>query len=156
MKNILWFLMIGFGLYACNSNRIYNEHYEVKEVLKWTKSDIKNFEYDVQAIDQKYNIAIALRHHSSINRKNVKVNFTITSPDKKSNSGNYILPIRDDRGNLLGDAGGDICDTENFILNEFQFKSKGIYKFSVEHTMKDDDLALIMEVGLIIDKVAKK
>ena len=136
---------------CCSCSDIYNENKSISN-LHWEKQNVLSFNVDIPE-PKEYPLTIQLRHTSHIQLGNLAVKLTITpeSQKDKAESQNILIPIRDNAtGELLGEAMGDICDT-NFVT-KYTFKQKGKYIMTLEHLMEDDKAESIMEVGIKISK----
>lgn len=150
MKNLfLLFIPILFLITSCSG--VYNEYKKLPN-MHWEKQNILSFTADIPEAKE-YTLKIQLRHTSHIQLGNIAIKLGITpenQPDKTETQ-NILIPIRDNAtGELLGEAMGDICDTE--FITKYTFKNKGKYTFTLEHLMEDDKAEAIMEVGINIDK----
>ena len=146
---VLSFLVL---LASCNSNNVYREYEDIKH-FTWAKSDVKSFKVEIADITLPYNFQIGFRHVATIRKGVIKVNVKTTSPSGKTSTASYNVQIRDAQGFPLGETMGDISDIEVTVEPEFVFAETGIYTFEVSHDSKEDELAEMMEVGVVIDKI---
>ena len=51
---------------------------------------------------------------------------------------------------------GDIWDIEVILLDNYTFQEAGTYVFTIEHDMGGDMVPLVMEIGLVVDKISSK
>jgi hypothetical protein len=64
---------------------------------------------------------------------------------------NYEIPIRDETGDYLGDGGGDLWDLD-YTAIESKSLAAGKHQAIISQISGQDELNLIMEVGLMIKK----
>ena len=131
------------GIYSENK-KIPNMHWELQNVLTFNAAIPEA---------KAYKVTIQLRHTSHIQLGNIALKLTVTPENQsdKPQTQNILIPIRDNAtGELLGEAMGDICDTD-FTTN-YTFKEKGKYTLSLQHLLEDDKAESIMEVGIKISE----
>lgn len=155
MKKLIYLtLPILVFLSACNPNNVYREYENIKH-FKWAKSDVKTFKVDITENAIPYNFQIGFRHIASIQKGVIKINVKTTFPSGKVSNASYDVVIRDQKGFPLGETMGDISDIEVTVEPEYVFAETGTYTFELTHDSKEDELADMMEVGVVIDKTGK-
>ena len=65
-----------------------------------------------------------------------------------------LLKIRNEAGEYLGEAGGDIWDSEHLVEANKKYDEQGTYSYRITHVMPQDPLNFGMDIGVILDKVA--
>ena len=155
LKKLLWLLPLSFMFFSC-SNAVFEEHKDVKAVLKWEASDVKTFEPSIP--DTKpYDLVLALRHHSAVKGPTLPLKCTMQGPSDFSKETWVDFAVRDQDGVLLGSVAGDICDTEMTFLSGFTFPEAGTYTIKVEQVKEDGNpIPGMMEVGLRVVPVGEE
>lgn len=154
MKNLYILLVLMMALASCNQNRVY-EKYQGTPGLEWKKSDKKEFKVDITDTSVKYNIIIAVRHAQGFPLKYLHVDMKSMTPSKKETLKTYRLEVIGDNDQYNGKGMGDIWDLEIPVEEGVSFIEEGTYVFEIVHKEKNDPVAFIMEVGLIIDKAVE-
>jgi gliding motility-associated lipoprotein GldH len=153
MKLTYWLLfgcLIG-GLSACNSGNYYQKYEDIK-LFDWRKSIPQVFQVDIKEDAPKLAIVAAFRYMPMIRHQALKFKLLIKSPSGKETAQDYTLAIRDKKGDHLGSTMGEMTDFEKEIESSFAFAEKGTYTFTITQAMDEDDVAGVMEVGLILRK----
>lgn len=139
-------------IFSSCGNAIYEKHQDVREVLKWEMDDTKKFEMDIP--DTKpYNVVFALRHHSALNRPSLPLKYQLTGPGLNEDQ-KIDFKMRDENGNILGSAAGDICDTEMTVLSNFSFPEAGKYTLVMSQA-SGDPIPGMIEIGVRVSPIEK-
>ena len=145
-------LMLLAAITGCNENRIYSKHDTSFPKFRWEKSNKIEFTPEITDANPDYQIYVALRHVHGFQFPSLTVNVEYISPSGKSEKKDYSIKVVGADGEYLSDCAVDLCDLETLVEDKFKFKETGKYKIIVEHSMKQDPLPNVMEVGLIVDK----
>ncbi len=144
-----------FMLSSCDPDNVYREYKDIKQFV-WTREYNIPFKVEIKENNLPYNVKIGFRHMAQIRKSSIKVVVKITSPSGKISENPYTISIRDAQGFPIGETMGDISDIETIIEAEHVFAETGVYAFEVRQDEKEDELAGMMEVGVVIDKVVPK
>lgn len=135
-------------LISCSDN-----HFRRFDILpedqRWQVSDAKVYEFDIENDSQFYNIVFQFSHVYGYQFSTIPMNFTIKSPDGKTEVIDINLAIADDSGKQLGDCSGDVCDLF-YTLKERTKLQKGKYKVTVTHSFKGPYLPNVIGIGLAV------
>ncbi len=154
-KILLLFLIC---LSACDKNKVYEKHQDVKNYLMWSKNDLKKFTVTIEDTISNCNIFIALRHHSHINYKDLSVGVSIIKPDDSQQKEDFNIPLRDSKTDkLLGEASYEICDLETLVFKNFNFNQIGDYTFEIYPNEGEEEIIVgIIQVGILIKQIGKE
>jgi gliding motility-associated lipoprotein GldH len=150
MHFIIYFLSICV-LSACNSGNYYQKYEDIK-LLDWKKSVPQTFQVEIKEDASALAIIAAFRYMAMIRHKELKFNLAIKSPAGKESVKDYTVAIRDEKGDHLGSTMGEMTDIEKEIESNFDFAEKGTYTFTFTQAMGEEDIAGVMQVGLILRK----
>jgi gliding motility-associated lipoprotein GldH len=158
-KNMKWnlgviLIVFAAGIMGCNPNQIYNEHFETGEGFQWFKKDKKVFNVNIEDATQKYNVYLTFRYATGFAKREAPVTLSQKTPGGATTTNDYALKIRDDKGDYLGEPGGDIWDSEHQILKGISLEA-GTHEFILEHNNGEGTLFPVLDVGLIVEKVEK-
>jgi gliding motility-associated lipoprotein GldH len=149
VRNIsLFFVAVIFLFSSCSG--IYNEHQKISN-MHWDVQNVLSFKADIPEAKE-YKVTIQLRHTSHIQLGNIAVKLSIYPENQadKAEVQNILIPIRDNAtGELLGEAMGDLCDTD--FVTKFTFKQKGKHTLTLQHVLEEEKAEAIMEVGIKIE-----
>lgn len=155
MKHILMAFIAVILISSCNENRIYNEHFDPSGNLEWNRSEIIKHDIEIIDISIKYNLFLTLRFAVGYSFPVCDIIIIETSPSGKVNEYTYRFLTRDEYG-YIGDIAGDIIDHEDLWQENIEFEEAGIYQYELSHDMTDDKIHMVMEVGMMVDKVVSK
>lgn len=154
MKNLLTILIIAITLSACQpEGRIYSENKDLSPEVEWIKKDKREFEVTIEDNNQAYKMSLMFRYATGYLYTTANVKVTEISPSGKTESKDYELRVRDEKGEYIGDPGMDIWDSEHLVETNKTYSEVGTYKYIIEHNMPFDTLVFAMEIGLALDKV---
>jgi len=154
----LAFFLLSFTLVSCGGS-FYEKHEGIKNLI-WDIKDVKKFTVDVQDNQAQYKLSLAIRYASGVQRTPTTaytLKVTTTSPAGKKTVKDYVINLKDEKGEFLGEPLGDIIDLVTLVENNYAFAETGKYTFEVIHNMPPNtSITGIMEAGLKIDKVEQK
>lgn len=130
-------------LYACDSSTHYSKSHTLPQGI-WAEALL--FEPTIENTNQKYTCTIAIRHLSAIRIVELPLKIEIKSPSGKSETHLFHFPFRNEKGELIGEAIGDICDTQMQLDKALNFKEKGTYQISLSPNAEGAN-----QIGGIVD-----
>jgi gliding motility-associated lipoprotein GldH len=149
MKNTYFIPGLLFILILSSCNQVYRDFEEVKE-MKWYKSDVKTFEFDIKN-EGNYDLIFCMRHSTGYQFMTIKTKISMTTPDYEVYEKEAEFLVTNEKGEYIGDGTGQLWDIEEaFSANELL--KKGHYKISIAHAMENDPVILVMEIGLKVKK----
>lgn len=118
--------------------------------MTWNKSDAKSFTANIKAAGN-YDVYILFRHVHGFPYRDVAISMKMKGPDGEGSDETYTIPIIGDNKEYLGEGSVDIWDVQHLALENHQMEA-GEYTFELSHGMAKEDLQLVMEVGVQIEK----
>jgi gliding motility-associated lipoprotein GldH len=141
-----------FGLWGCN--RIYEDHVIMaSNDFVWNKNDPIEFEVNINDIKTPYDIKIGIRHGKYMKHKNLLISSDSYAPSGKKHTMTRKVLLQNELGEWTGNASDNLWNNELMFVQSENFSEAGKYKFVLTHKMSNPSIPLIMEVGLILDKV---
>ncbi|MCU0447937.1 MAG: gliding motility lipoprotein GldH [Microscillaceae bacterium] len=147
----IFFYLIIIGISACKSGNYYQKYEDIK-LLDWKASKPTTFAVEIKETNPPLAIVAGFRYLPMIRHQALKFKLSIQSPSGKSVEQDYTVPIRNAQGEHLGSTMGEMTDLEQAINTSYQFLETGTYKFTLTQAMGEEDIAGIIEVGLILRK----
>jgi gliding motility-associated lipoprotein GldH len=99
------------------------------------------------------NFYVNVRNADGFPYSNLYLFIKTTFPNGKMARDTLNCILADEKGNWLGSGMGDIYDNQIPFKRNVHFPFKGKYVFEIQHGMPLENLPLIMDVGLRIEKV---
>lgn len=149
-RTILIFAII--ALYSCNENRVFEDHIDPSGNLEWNRDEVIKFDIEIIDISLKYNQFIAFRYALGYRYPTCEMEILEKRPDGSEETHIIQIKVMDDKG-YLGDGSGDIFDIEVPWRKDFSFSTPGTYQYEIKHLMQDEKIHMVMEVGMILDRV---
>ena len=143
---------LAFFFYACESNKVFEKHTDPSGNLEWTKEEVVEFDVNIEDIDTKYNVILALRYAKGFMYTTLPVEVKRTAPGGEVEVNQHVFNARNDDGTYNGEGAGDIWDLEEVYKDSTRFPEKGTYHYEIRQISKVDKLHMVMEVGLIVEK----
>jgi gliding motility-associated lipoprotein GldH len=151
----VFFVAIAFGgsclFTSCDSNRIFEENKAIPE-SGWNVNDIKKFDVDIKDPSTPANFYINIRNADGYPYYNVVLFIKTTFPNGKMSNDTLDCILADEKGKWLGSGIGDIYDNQIPFKRNVRFPLPGTYSFEIQQGTRKDDIPLIMDVGLRIEK----
>ena len=146
------FLLLFFVLSSCDKTRIFEENKVIPENV-WNKDSIMKFEVPIADALTPTKFYINVRNADGFPYANLFLFIKTTFPNGKTANDTLNCILADDKGNWLGSGMGDIYDNQIPFKRNVRFPLAGKYIFEIQHGMPLDNVPLIMDVGLRIEKV---
>ncbi len=149
-KFLLSFTLVLFFA-SCDKSRVYETNVDIPEYV-WNNKNKVKFTVEINDTVSYHNMYINIRNAGGYPYSNIYLFVATETPDRKINIDTVECVLADNSGKWLGDGSGDIWDNQILYKKNMRFKQNGIYTFSYEQGMRVDDLPMIMDVGLRIEK----
>lgn len=136
---------------ACDDNRIFEENKEIPDNT-WSSSAALKFDVNIVNIEIPTNFYINVRNADGYPYNNLFLFIKTTFPSGKMSNDTLECVLADENGKWLGSGMGDIYDNQIPFKKNVLFPEPGKYTFEIQHGMRAENVPLIMDVGLRIEK----
>jgi len=150
-KAILLFVLVIVFLSACQTTQLYEQN-TIYPNHKWDSKQINEYTFTITDTNALYNVFFVIRHHNAYNYKNIWIQLNTQAPDNTISKQSVDLNLADDVKGLLGSGMDDIYDQRIPIYQQPVRFKKGVYKFSLTHTMREDPLENVLSTGIRVEK----
>lgn len=154
-KLLLLFSVFVFCLISCDKNRVFEENTDIPENV-WNRNNKLRFDVMVEDTVSRYNFYINVRNAGNYPYSNLFLFMDTKYPDGFVSRDTLECILADESGSWLGDGSGDIFDNQILFKKNFKMKQKGNYVFILEQGMRVENLPLIMDAGIRLEKVPGK
>ena len=146
------FSALSVCIVGCGKNVLLSKYTTLPEE-GWKTENKLTFEVDVKDNKPYHNVFLTVRHADSYPFSNLFVFLTTTYPDGKKSTDTLECILANKKGEWQGDGAGDIWDNKIPIKKNVMFPTTGKYTFTFEQGMRMNPLPLIMDFGMVIEKV---
>ena len=152
-KYFIFFLLIisAFSIISCDKNRIYEKNKEIKN-NNWNISDFKKFDVMIEDTLSLHKFYLNIRNTGDYKYSNIYIFITTSFPDNSIIRDTAQIILADKDGRWLGTGLGNIKDIRILFKKGIRFPQKGIYSFTIEQGMRDQNLEGIADIGIRIEK----
>ncbi len=147
----LFFLSIVLFFTSCDSKRIFEENIEIPDNL-WNVDSIVKLQVDITDTTTPTNFYVNVRNSEGYPYSNLYLFIRTKFPNGQQSDDTLECILADEKGQWLGSGMGDIYDNQIPFKRNVRFPVSGTYTFELRHGMRINDLPLIMDVGLRIEK----
>ena len=137
---------------SCNKNVVFSEYKKLPEE-GWSISNRLSYDVTIDDNSKYHNVFLTVRHADAYPYSNLYVFLTTTYPDGKVSKDTLECILANKKGEWQGDGAGDLWDNKIPLKKNLRFPQKGRYTFTFEHGMRSDPLPLILDFGMIVEKV---
>lgn len=148
--NILCIAVLLFNLVACDSDRIYEENLPFEDNT-WRSEDIKTFSFDVTDTISPVNVFVNLRTTTEYPYSNIYVFLYSVFPNGNSEKDTLEFLLAKPDGEWLGENSGTVVEFKGLIASGGRFSTQGNYQFQLQHAMREDELAEVIDVGICVE-----
>ncbi|MGZ4048680.1 MAG: gliding motility lipoprotein GldH [Bacteroidia bacterium] len=136
---------------SCDSKRIFEQNQALPE-SGWASSNIVKFNVDIKDPATATNFYINVRNADGYPYNNLFLFIKTTFPDGKMSNDTLECILADEKGKWIGSGIGDLYDNQIPFKKNVRFPLAGTYSFEIQQGMRTDNIPLIMDVGLRIEK----
>jgi gliding motility-associated lipoprotein GldH len=149
MASIMLFSVVLLG--ACNDNRIFDDNQSIPE-SGWDSSNVISFDVEIKDPATPANFYVNVRNADGYPYSNLFLFLKTKFPDGKQSNDTLECVLADENGKWIGKGVGDIYDNRIPFKSNVRFPMAGVYRFEISHGMRSNNIPLIMDVGLRIEK----
>jgi gliding motility-associated lipoprotein GldH len=154
-KRIIFFsstLLVLCGLLSsCDKSRIFEENKAIPE-SGWDSSNVVSFQVDITDPATPANFYVNVRNADGYPYSNLFLFVTTKFPNGKKATDTLECTLADENGKWLGKGVGDIYDNRIPFKRNVRFPLAGTYTFDIMQGMRTNNVPLIMDIGLRIEK----
>ena len=137
-------------LIQCDKNRVFEENKEIPDGV-WNRDYKVSFQVYIKDSITPHNIYVNIRNSGSYPYRNIYLFITTTSKGIVVKDTLECL-LADEKGKWFGDGLGDLWDHQVSFKKNIRFPHSGIYNFEFEQAMRSENLPMIVDVGLRVEK----
>jgi gliding motility-associated lipoprotein GldH len=152
LLNITVAALMLFALCACNKSVVYSK-YETLPEAGWSSANKLHFDVEITDNQSLNNVFLTVRHADAYPYNNLFVFLTTQYPDGKKITDTLECVLANEKGEWKGDGAGDLWDNKIPLKQNVRFPLTGKYTFTFEQGMRVDPLPLILDFGMVIEKV---
>ena len=148
---LLLFLIMAPVMISCDSQRVFEEHFALKNGTWNTKNKLQ-FDVTIPDLLSRYNVYLNVRNGSEYPYSNLYMFMNTVFPDGKMARDTVELTLADYDGRWLGSGMGNVKFSQFLFKKGVKFEQKGQYQFIFEQAMRVNELTGIHDIGLRIEK----
>ena len=153
IKSILIYTAISVVAFtSCKTTTVYEQN-TIYTDHQWSSKTINEYQFDIQDTNTMYKLFFVIRHHNAYHYKNIWIQVNTKAPGHAIVKQGINLNLADNINGWLGTGMDDIYDQRIPISAKPIKLHKGLYYFSVQHTMREDPLQNILSTGIRVEKV---
>lgn len=137
---------------SCSKNVVFSEYKKIPEE-GWRISNKLSYEVTIDDNSKYHNVFLTVRHADAYPYSNLYVFLTTTYPDGKTSVDTLECVLANKKGEWQGDGAGDLWDNKIPLKQNVHFPQNGKYIFTFEQGMRSDPLPLILDFGMVVEKV---
>jgi gliding motility-associated lipoprotein GldH len=150
-KYIYSFFMLAVLLFGCQTKQLF-EQSTIYPDHKWASKQVNEYQFQINDSTVPYQVYFVIRHHNAYHYKNIWIQLKTTGPNDSVSKQSVNLILADDVKGWFGTGMDDLYDQRIPINSEPVYFKKGMYKFSLSHTMREDPLDNILSTGIRVEK----
>ncbi len=149
----LCLLLLLSGFFSCNTTiGTFEKNITIPE-HSWKSSFKPEISFEIEDTSSRYNLYVVIRHLDAYRYNNIWVNVEMQFPGDTVRSQSLDLRLATDDRGWLGSGMDDVFEHRVLITKDPQYlQRKGIYRFRLEHLMREDPLEYVMNIGIRVEK----
>ena len=145
-------LLIVVFIAACQTKQLYEQN-TIYPTHTWSSKQANQYQFTISDTNAAYKVYFVIRHHNAYHYKNIWIQLNTIDPNDSVTNQSVNLTLADEQKGWLGTGMDDIYDQRIPISADSVHFKKGIYKFVLSHTMREDPLENILSTGIRVEKV---
>jgi gliding motility-associated lipoprotein GldH len=152
MKKFFFYSILLVILFSsCGRNILFEKVDHISDE-KWASDHILKYQFKIVDTTQFYDIFINVRNSTDYPYQNLYLFLINKFPSGVTVTDSIEALLCDPFGNWYGKGSGRIKDHRLLMRQKVRFQQKGVYNFSFQHAMRDEDLIGITEFGITIQE----
>jgi gliding motility-associated lipoprotein GldH len=142
------------ALSSCGTIDVFEKNVNIPD-HEWSSDFKPEIEFEITDTTSYYNIFVVLRHTNAYRYNNIWMNIYTQIPGDSAHRERVDLRLATDDKGWLGSGMDDIFE-HRILINRgtpLRFIRSGLYKFRLEHIMREEPLQHVMNVGIRVEKV---
>ena len=152
MKKIAYTILIILFFSACSKQHFFESYVEIPQEI-WNQNEVVKFSPEINDVNSLYNIDLSIRHTKDYKYGNLWLFIHIKSPSGKLQIDTVNCILVNDDNSWKGKCSGSVCNYTFAYADSVKFSETGVYTFEIEQGLREENLPMITELGLIIDKI---
>jgi gliding motility-associated lipoprotein GldH len=145
-------LMFFSALLSCTSLGTFEKNIAIPNHT-WNSSFKPEISFEIQDTTSRYNLYVVIRHFDAYRYNNIWLNVDMQFPGDTIRRQSLDLRLATDDRGWLGSGMDDVFEHRVLITKEPQYlRKQGIYRFRLEHLMREDPLDYVMNIGIRVEK----
>ncbi len=136
---------------SCDSDMVYDQ-YEPTDQGVWNWNDAMEFEADISDTVSMHNIYLQLRHTVGYPLSNLYMFVHVKGPGGQHLTDTINMILAEPSGQWTGKGNGNIRELMFLYRKQTQFSIPGIYVFTLEQAMRQEDLP-VTNLGIRIERI---
>ena len=136
---------------SCDRNRIFEQNQAIPE-SGWAISNVIKLKVDIKDPSTPTNFYINVRNADGYPYNNICLFIKTIFPNGKMSNDTLDCTLADEKGKWIGSGMGDLYDNQIPFKKNVRFPLAGTYSFEIQQGMRMENVPLIMDVGLRIEK----
>ncbi len=154
LLQIVTILLLFVFCISCDNKQIYEQNTDIPDGI-WNRANKIKFIVDIKDTINPHNLYVNIRNAGEYPFRNIYL-FITTSSKGVVVKDTFEGILADEKGKWLGSGLGDLWDNRLQYKKNIRFPHAGTYVFEYEQAMRNENLPLIMDVGLRIENAKIK
>jgi len=155
MKNCIPVAFLILTILSCDKQKVFEQFHSISD-FRWKSTEPVNFNVNISDTLSSHNVYISIRNSGQYEFSNLYLFVTAISPDGSQIRDTAEIILADDHGKWLGKGSAAVYTSYYPLRTNIRFPVRGIYRFNIEQGMWMKELEHISDVGLRVEKSAKK
>ncbi len=147
----LFLIILSVYLFSCKEKIVFEKSKPISKKI-WEISDTLEFETTINDTSNFYNIFIHIDAQENFLTNNIWLFVKSESPSGNILKDTVMFYLSDAQGKWFGKKQGETINNKFIYKAHIRFPEKGIYKFYLQHGMRENDLPRVSSVGISIEK----
>lgn len=137
---------------SCQTKELF-EQVTLHPEHKWAGKQVNEYQFSITDTNAAYKVYFVIRHHNAYHYKNIWIELNTIAPNDSITKQSVNLNLADNEKGWLGTGMDDIYDQRIPIGTDAVHFKKGLYKFKLQHTMREDPLDNVLSTGIRVEKI---
>lgn len=142
-------LLLTGTISSCTRNDVYSKFISIDAPF-WHADSALLYDFEITDSTRLYNVVVNVRHRADYPYQNMWIFVNQINPDSAIVKDSIEFYLADNRGKWLGKGIGAVYTMPVLINQNYKFTRQGNYRIELLHGMRDNELAGINDIGLVI------
>lgn len=156
LQNIGILMVVLFSASSCNEAELFSKSFNDFPENRWQKTNTLEAKFSIPEEGKVADINLQFSYVYGSQFSEIPIEVYFTAPNHQIEKIPFVLKIRNDNNEELGDCAGDYCDMIFTVKDNYEFTNSGEYKLQILNTFSYEYIPNVLGVSVKVQSNNQK